>query len=337
MNSRSAIGTVFFLVFISALFSLGGCGATPKKNLQSESLQLEYQNLMADKKLAGYGQGGKLRAKQAIDALAQAPRGQRAHATERARQMLSNARLAAEAEWLQAQLDTQDEDYRALQLEIARAEAEVARREAEKARRQYMAQSEEAQRARAEAERARQLAAENMSEAERARMEAEAAKRLAEAQAREAELAKAEARLAAEEADSLRRRLEALAARRTDKGLVMTLGDFVFDSGEASIRPEARENFGKVLEFLDAYPDRMIRIEGHTDSSGSARLNLRLSQQRADALKALLVENGIAPDRIEAVGMGEDFPVADNSTEAGKAKNRRVEIIVLDKPYPANE
>jgi len=235
---------------------------------------------------------------------------------------LSNARLAAEAEWLQDQIDTQDEDYRALQLEIARAEAELARREAEKARRQYMAQSEEAQRARAEAERARQLAAANMSEAERARMEAEAAKRLAEAQAREAELAKAEARLATEEAESLRRRLESLAARRTDKGLVMTLGDFVFDSGQASIRPEAEANFGKVIEFLDAYPNRKIRIEGHTDSSGSSALNLKLSQQRADAVKALLVANGIPADQIEAVGMGEDFPIADNSTEAGKAKNR---------------
>ena len=315
------------------LLVFSGCGMTPKKNLQSESLQLEYQNLMADQKLAGYGQAAKVRARQAIDRLAQVPRGQLPLATELARKQLSNARLAAEAEWLQDQIRTQDEDYRALQLEIARAEAELARREAEKARRQYMAQSEEAQRARAEAERARQLAAANMSEAERARMEAEAAKRLAEAQAREAELAKAEARLATEEAESLRRRLESLAARRTDKGLVMTLGDFVFDSGQASIRPEAQANFGKVMEFLDAYPDRKIRIEGHTDSSGSSALNLKLSQQRAEAVKALLVENGIPAGQIEAVGMGEDFPIADNNTEAGKARNRRVEIIVLEEPF----
>lgn len=321
------------LVILLGLGLLTACGAAPKKNLQTESLQLEYQNLMADKKLAGYGQGAKLRARQAIDGLARAPRGQREWLTELARKRLSNARLAAEAEWLQDQLKTLNEDYRALQLEIARAEAELARAEAEKARRQYMAQSEEAQRARAEAERARQLAAANLSEAERARLEAEAAKRLAEAQAREAELAKAEAKLAMEEADSLRRRLESLAARRTDKGLVMTLGDFVFDSGQASIRPEAQANFGKVMAFLDAYPDSKIRIEGHTDSSGSAQLNLRLSQQRAEAVKALLVENGIDAGRIEAVGMGEDFPVADNSTAAGKAKNRRVEIIVLEKPH----
>ncbi len=324
-NKITRIGLI--LLVLSGLY---GCGTTPKKNLQSESLQLEYSNLMADKKLQGYGQAAKLQARRAIDQLAQTPRSQMALATELARKQLSNARLAAEAEWLQDQIATQEEDYRALQLELARAEAELARREAEKARRQYMAQSEEAERARAAAEAARQQAQAHMSDAERARAEAEAAKRLAEAQAREAELAKAEAQLAMEEVESLRRRLESLAARRTDKGLVMTLGDFVFDSGQSTIRPEARANFGKVLEFLDAYPDRKIRIEGHTDSSGSSSLNLRLSQQRAEAVKQLLVENGVDAGRIEAVGMGEDFPVADNSTEEGKAANRRVEIIVLD-------
>ncbi len=319
-----------WLLLTGVTVALTGCGAAPKKNLHAEGLQLEYRNLMEDRQLQGYGQAAKHEAKLAIEKLKNTPQKQLPLAMSLARKRLNNARLAAEAEWLQEQIATHDEDYRTLQLELARAEAELARREAEKARRLYMAQSEEAERARAEAEAARQQALANMTEAERARAEAEAAKRLAAVQAKEAELAKTEAQLAMEEVESLRRRLESLAARRTDKGLVMTLGDFVFDSGQSNIRPEAQGNFGKVMEFLDAYPNRKIRIEGHTDSSGSARLNLRLSQQRADAVKALLVENGVDPARIDAVGMGEDFPIADNSTEAGKAKNRRVEIIVLN-------
>jgi outer membrane protein OmpA-like peptidoglycan-associated protein len=72
-----------------------------------------------------------------------------------------------------------------------------------------------------------------------------------------------------------------------------------------------------------------VRIEGHTDSSGSNQLNLKLSQLRADSVKALLIQNGILANQIESIGMGEDFPIADNTTNEGKAKNRRVEIIIL--------
>ena len=110
---------------------------------------------------------------------------------------------------------------------------------------------------------------------------------------------------------------------------MMTLGDFVFDSGKATIKSQAVENFSKVIEFINTYPDKKVRIEGHTDSTGSNKLNLKLSQYRADAVKALLVKNGIVASHIEAVGMGEDFPIAENTTKAGKAKNRRVEIIIL--------
>ena len=85
-----------------------------------------------------------------------------------------------------------------------------------------------------------------------------------------------------------------------------------------------------MLEFIDGYPNRNIRIEGHTDSSGSDSFNLNLSQKRADAVKALLVDYGVAAARIEAIGMGESLPVADNNTESGKAKNRRVDIIILN-------
>jgi OOP family OmpA-OmpF porin len=83
------------------------------------------------------------------------------------------------------------------------------------------------------------------------------------------------------------------------------------------------------MQFISGYPERDIRIEGHTDSSGSEDLNQKLSQRRADAVKQLLIQNGIAANRIKSIGQGEAHPVASNNTEAGKAKNRRVDIILL--------
>ena len=215
------------------------------------------------------------------------------------------------------------------EVEISKTEAEIARHDAELARMMLIAQQEEAQRA---YERANQAELESQNSKEQQailQQETEAAKRYAKAQAEEADLARQEAELAFEEAESLRRKLNSIASQKTDKGLMMTLGDFVFDSSKATIKKEAVDNFAKVVEFINSYPENKVRIEGHTDSSGSNQLNLNLSQQRADAVKALLIKNGILASQIESVGMGEDFPIAENTTNDGKAKNRRVEIIIL--------
>ncbi|NCO18840.1 MAG: OmpA family protein, partial [Gammaproteobacteria bacterium] len=85
-----------------------------------------------------------------------------------------------------------------------------------------------------------------------------------------------------------------------------------------------------VIELLDSEPGKQIRIEGHTDSTGPAALNLRLSQQRAEAVRSALVNRGIEAGRMVAVGMGQDFPIASNDTEAGRASNRRVDVILLN-------
>lgn len=217
-----------------------------------------------------------------------------------------------------------------LLLLAARHEAEVARREANRLRMLSLAQAEDAARARAEAEAADQDRAEAERLAEQARREAEQTRRLAEAQAREAELARREAELAAAAAESLRRQLQSLTAEQGSQGMMLTLGDVVFATGESRLKPEALANLDRVIEFIEQYPDRRIRIEGHTDSRGSRNLNQVLSQQRADAVRDALIARGIRADRIEAVGMGPDFPVASNDTEEGRARNRRVDIIALD-------
>ena len=305
--------------------------AEAKKNLELESLRVEHDNFATDERYKDYAKEEKRLAKQAIEAIYNQSKGKvKEQAVYVARHKLAYAKLIAESELLKAQIQTEQERLEVLQLDILKTEAMVARRDADKARLLLNLQAEEAERARQAEQRANDLAAERQARAEQAQAEAEAAKNYAKAREEEANLAKQEAELAFEEIDVLRRQLESLASRETKDGMVMTLGDFVFDSASATIKQTAVDNFTKVLDFIDGYPDRQIRIEGHTDSSGSGTFNLNLSQQRADAVKALLVEFGIDAGRINAVGMGEDFPVASNSTEEGKAKNRRVDIIILN-------
>jgi OOP family OmpA-OmpF porin len=100
-----------------------------------------------------------------------------------------------------------------------------------------------------------------------------------------------------------------------------------FDTGKATLKPESMKVLGDVLSLLQAQPDWKMEIEGHTDSTGTKSGNQMLSQQRAAAVVAWLVQNGIPPARLAAVGLGDTKPIADNGTDAGRAKNRRVELV----------
>ncbi|MGZ8096588.1 MAG: OmpA family protein, partial [Methylosarcina sp.] len=87
-----------------------------------------------------------------------------------------------------------------------------------------------------------------------------------------------------------------------------------------------------LAQYLKEHPDTMVKIEGHTDSRGSADYNAQLSQMRADSVREFLVSNGIAPNRITSQGMGENFPVATNSTPSGRQQNRRVDVTITGAP-----
>jgi outer membrane protein OmpA-like peptidoglycan-associated protein len=320
------------IILMSLLLLLSfSVDAKKSKALEYASLEKDYNNLVYDKKYQAFAKTEKQAAKRSVEALinGKVKRKYRVQALYLANNKIDYARLVAEQEWLEQQIIQEKDIAHNYEVAISRTEATIARREAEIARMMLIAQQEESQRAKLRADQAELVAQNSMDEAALLKQETQAAKRYAQAQAEEADLAKQEAELAIEEAQSLRRKLNSIATQRTDKGLMMTLGDFVFDSGKSSIKKEAAANFSKVVEFINTYPDNKVRIEGHTDSSGSNQLNLKLSQQRAEAIKAQLVKNGIKASQIEALGMGEEFPIAENSTQAGKAKNRRVEIIIL--------
>lgn len=128
----------------------------------------------------------------------------------------------------------------------------------------------------------------------------------------------------------LQRKIAELNAKSTDRGIVMTLGDVLFTTGQSVLKPGAANNLSKLLAFLREQSESHLTIEGHTDSAGNEPYNLALSQRRAEAVKAYLVSQGIEASRVDAVGRGEDYPVADNSSATGRQLNRRVEVIIAD-------
>jgi len=116
-------------------------------------------------------------------------------------------------------------------------------------------------------------------------------------------------------------------AKALDSGSVALYG-ILFDTGKATIKPESAKALAPVGELLKSQAALKLEIQGHTDNVGAAAANLKLSQDRAAAVKAYIVQTfGIAADRLSAVGLGDTKPAADNSTDDGRAKNRRVELV----------
>ncbi len=122
----------------------------------------------------------------------------------------------------------------------------------------------------------------------------------------------------------------ALAAAETDRGLVMTLGDVLFDTGRADLKASANRTVLKLVQFLQNNPRRVVRIEGYTDTKGDAAFNLQLSKDRAQSVADVLIDLGIDPQRISVRGFGEAYPLAENASSRGRALNRRVEIVFSD-------
>ena len=119
-----------------------------------------------------------------------------------------------------------------------------------------------------------------------------------------------------------------LETRETARGLIVNINDVLFDFNKYTLKPGAREKMAKVSGILLAYPGLKLQLEGHTDSVGSDDYNLKLSQQRADAVRDFLAEQGVPVANITAIGLGKADPVASNDTAAGRQQNRRVELVV---------
>jgi outer membrane protein OmpA-like peptidoglycan-associated protein len=139
------------------------------------------------------------------------------------------------------------------------------------------------------------------------------------------------------EARSLERQLAELQAKKTDRGLVVTLGDVLFDTGKATLKPGAYSTVDRLAQALKDNPDRKVMIEGYTDSVGSEDYNQVLSERRAQAVQAALFERGVPAEQVSTSGKGEGSPVASNDNAAGRQQNRRVELIFQDSSRVATD
>jgi len=226
------------------------------------------------------------------------------------------------------------EDARIITIRKIKAEDEAAQLQAKNDAEQSAQQSQvAAQQAQLAAQQAQIAAAQQA--AERAKADAAAAAAEARAkQARDAQLAAEQgAQQAAQQAEQARERLKAqlnavLQTTETARGLIVNMSDVLFDFNKFTLKPEAREKLAKVSGILLAYPDLKLQVEGYTDNIGSDEYNQKLSEQRADGVRDYLVAQSVSNANVTATGYGKSDPVADNSTNGGRAQNRRVELVV---------
>lgn len=275
----------------------------PRARIPSDLYQARYAVQIAE--LAGAPEFAAERFAKARDLLAAA---ETAQASKKYREREPAPRLAREA--VQAAEDARRDGIEARAVAEARAKREAA-----------AAAAADAARAAAE-EQARREAELALEESQRL---AEQAAREAAEQAAAAEAAKARAEFAA-------RLNRALPTRVTDRGVVAEIAGVQFATGAATLNPEAREALARFSGIVGTYPELRFKIEGHTDTTGSAETNKNLSLQRAITVRDYLVGQGADASAIEVEGLGPDQPVADNATAEGRARNRRVEIVLTGGP-----
>ncbi len=320
------------VILVLLILLLSSCSTAPKKDLALERVRSQLEALKADEELAGFAVLALGEAERSLRSAEQAAGDEmfRFHMVYMADRRIQIARAMAQREQLERTYDQLTIERNEMLVKASQIETARARAEAEQARLLFAASAEDAERQRLEKEQALQQGAESARTAEMAMEEATQARRLADSRASEVELARREAELASEQVDSLRRQLENLQLRQTESGVVVTLGDVLFDTGEVELLESAHASLVEVVDLLQSEPDKLIRIEGHTDSVGDAESNLKLSDQRASAVMKALVALGVEQGRVTSIGLGEDFPIASNEDKDGRSRNRRVDVILLD-------
>ncbi len=269
----------------------------------------------------------------------------------REEEQLMNERAAAAEREAKAQAEAVAEGERARkEAENARLEterrkqADMDRMAAERAKADAEAATAEARKLKAEADAARVGAEKARAEAEKARAEADIAKQaaMAQQQAALADLERAKAATAEAEKGRLRAEEEKGALRKqlldqfnliletrdSARGLIVNLSDVLFDFGKFTLRPPTREKLAKISGIILAHPGLKLEVEGHTDDVGSDEFNQKLSEQRSDAVRNYLIEQGLKGDMITSIGFGKTTPAVPNTSAANRQKNRRVEMVV---------
>lgn len=286
---------------------MAGCSSTPKTTSMLDQARSDYLVAQANPNIATYAP---LEMKQATEAMAQA----NVEANDRGSDEKINnlAYLAKQKIAL-----TQEVTKRKV------AEAEVANAGKERDQLRLDSRTNEANAAKLSAEKATLAAQLAQSNAARSQVAAQ-----------QAQLDAANAQRQTQEAQARAAQLEAqladLAAKKTARGIVITLGDVLFGTDLSRLTAEGMRSAQKLANVLQQNPQRNVLIEGFADSTGAADYNQGLSERRAGAVRTALLEMGVARERIDMRGYGESFPVAGNDSAASRQLNRRVEIVLSD-------
>jgi outer membrane protein OmpA-like peptidoglycan-associated protein len=286
---------------------MAGCSSTPKTTSMLDQARSDYQVAQGNPDIATFAP---LEMKQATEAMAQA----NVEANERGRDDKINnlAYLAQQKIAL-----TQEVTKRKV------AEAEIANAGKERDQLRLDARTNEANIARMSAEKATlaaQLAQGDAAQAQRAAQQAQLDAANAQRQTQEAQARAAQ----------LETQLADLAAKKTARGMVITLGDVLFGTDLSRLTADGMRSAQKLANVLQQNPQRNVLIEGFADSTGAADYNQGLSERRASAVSTALLDLGVARERIDMRGFGEAFPVAANNSAASRQLNRRVEIVLSD-------
>jgi outer membrane protein OmpA-like peptidoglycan-associated protein len=260
----------------------------------------------------------------------------------------SNAALDSAHEAVRAaEMDPNVAKYAALDLEAARKQlaiaddaalhhhdddigqpAYLAAQDARLARVHAAAKADDARVAAGQTERDQIMLAARTREVNNAKMATNVALDQRDQAAQDAAQAAQVAAQATQEAARLQAEVDQLKATPTPRGLVLTLGDVLFNTGRAELNPGAGRTLDQLAQFLNEHKDRRVEVDGFTDSVGTDAYNEDLSQRRADAVKSALMFRGIDAARIGTIGYGKAYPVANNNDSGGRQLNRRVEVII---------
>jgi outer membrane protein OmpA-like peptidoglycan-associated protein len=292
-----------------ATVMLSACATAPSKPNGASEARNKLTQLQSDTQLANRAPLAMKDAEAAVR-LAEQPQVDKdlsAHRIYLADRKVDTARALAET--------SLTEDQRgALTAQRENARLDARTREADAAKSQVATAQAESTEQKSLADRARIEGAEEKSAADRSRVEADAARTAAAS--------------SEQQSAELQRQIDVLQAKKTERGLVLTLGDVLFASGRAELKASSSGKLDKLVVFLNEQPGRTAAIEGYTDSVGSEDYNQGLSERRAASVKSYLVVQGVDPGRVTTAGKGKSHPVADNDSADGRRENRRVEVVL---------
>lgn len=291
---------IFTPAALAAAFVLAACSSTPTTTGELETARANYAQAQGNPMVAKYAPLEMAAATRALDQANTAAARNESLAQIDQLAYVAKQKIASAQEIARAKAAEEQVKDSAAQRDQVRLEARTAEADAAKRR------------------------------ADQARMEAEAA----QGQAASAQAATRDAQARAE---ALAAALSDLQAKQTERGIVITFGDVLFNVDQANLTAQGLATAQRLADVLRDNPERSVLIEGFTDSTGSDAYNLQLSQRRAEAVRVALSQMGIDRARIETRGYGEAYPVAGNATAGERQLNRRVEIVLSEAGRPVTQ